>query len=144
MAEKVGGRIGIRGWVYAGRYGLERYAYTLHRITGLGLLLYFILHIFFSSVRLKGQGAWEGLMTSFSRPLFHFGEYLVFVAFVFHALNGIRLILAELGFTLGKPARPVYPYRISLDRGRPLFLILMGIAAIFVVLGGYDFFVAGH
>ena len=83
-------------------------------------------------------------MASFSRPLFHFGEYLVVSAFVFHALNGIRLVLAELGFTLGKPARPVYPYRISLDRGRPLFLVLMGIVVILLLLGGYDFFVVAH
>jgi succinate dehydrogenase/fumarate reductase cytochrome b subunit len=37
------------------------------------------------------------------------GEHLVFVAFAFHALNGVRLVLVELGFAVGKPLEPVYP-----------------------------------
>jgi len=31
---------GILGWVYAGKYSMERYLYILHRVTGLGILLY--------------------------------------------------------------------------------------------------------
>jgi len=36
---------GIRGMANPGRYGIERVAYWLMRITGLGLLFYFIGHI---------------------------------------------------------------------------------------------------
>lgn len=137
-------RLGIGGWVYAGRFSIERYAYILHRITGLGILLYFILHIFAASARVQGQGTWESLMKFLGKPVFVVGEYLVFLAFAYHALNGIRLTLAELGFTLGKPSRPVYPYRISIQRQRPLFIALMVISAILVVVGGYNFFFVGH
>ena len=31
-------RLGVWGWLGGGRWGLERYLYTLHRVTGLGLL----------------------------------------------------------------------------------------------------------
>ena len=31
-------RLGIAGWLGGGRWGFERYLYTLHRLTGLGLL----------------------------------------------------------------------------------------------------------
>ncbi len=134
-------RLGIGGWVYAGKYGIERYAYILHRITGLGLLAYFILHIFVTSTRAKGESAWKGIMALLGKPLFLFGEYLVFIAFAFHALNGIRLILAELGYTLGKPGRPIYPYETSLKRGRPVFLGLMVISAFLIIIGSYDFFI---
>ena len=34
-------RLGLKGWVAGGRWGPDRYLYTLHRVTGLGLLLYF-------------------------------------------------------------------------------------------------------
>jgi len=46
------------------------------------------------------------------------GEYLVFAAFAFHAVNGIRLVIVELGWGVGKPIEPVYPYRTSVDAQR--------------------------
>ena len=58
-------------------------------------------------------------------PVFTVGEYLVFAAFAFHALNGIRLVLVELGFAIGKPIEPVYPYRTSVDEQRPLAIGVM-------------------
>ena len=137
-------RLGIAGWVYAGRFGIERYAYILHRITGLGILFYFLLHIFVTSARVFGEESWESAMAFFGKPVFKIGEFLVYVAFAYHALNGIRLILAELGLTLGRPQRPEYPYSISVHRQRPLFIALMVVSAILIIAGGYDFFVIGH
>jgi len=136
-------KLGIGGWFYAGRYGPERYLYILHRLSGLGILLYFLLHIFVTAVRVKGPGPWESIMATFEHPIFKFGEYLVFLAFAFHALNGIRLIITELGFSLGKPAPPKYPYVISLSRQRVLTWILMIIAFLLIVVGFFDFYIVG-
>ncbi len=133
-------KLGLKGWVIAGRYGLERYAYTLHRITGLGILLYFIMHIFVTGSRLGGEHAWEAVLKSLENPFFKFGEFLVFLAFAFHALNGIRLVIAELGLMMGKPQRPIFPYVNSVRRQRPLFIVVMIVAAIIVILGGADFY----
>ncbi len=102
-------RLGISGWVAGGRWGFERYLYTLHRVTGLGLLTYFVLHILVTSSRALGQASWERAMASVGGPVFKVGEYLVFAAFAFHALNGIRLFLVELGVGIGRPIEPVYP-----------------------------------
>lgn len=132
--------LGLWGWLGGGRYGLERYAYALHRLTGLGLLLYFILHIFVTGSRLSGPNGWETAMKSMESPVFKLGEFLVFIGFAFHALNGIRLGLTELGFFLGKPARPVYPYRSSVMQQRPLLIVIMILAAIVIVAGGADFY----
>jgi len=134
-------RLGVTGWAVGGRWGLERYLYTLHRLTGLGLLFYFLLHIFVTSSRALGQDAWVRAMQTVSGPLFVLGEYAVFVAFAFHALNGVRLVLVELGIGVGKPIEPVYPYRTSVDVQRPLALAAMLLAAIVAVAGGFDFFV---
>lgn len=133
-------RLGIWGWLGGGRWGLERYLYSLHRITGLGLLLYFLLHILVTSSRAFGEEAWQSAMGLVSGPLFVAGEFLVFVAFVFHALNGVRLILVELGFVTGKPIEPVYPYRTSVDVQRPVSIAILVLAALAVVAGGADFF----
>jgi succinate dehydrogenase / fumarate reductase cytochrome b subunit len=133
-------RLGIWGWLGGGRWGAERYLYTLHRLTGLGLLAYFLMHIFVTSARAFGQQAWQQAMAQVAGTIFTLGEYAVFVAFAFHAVNGIRLVLIELGIGVGKPIEPVYPYRTSVDVQRPLAVGVMLIAAVLVVLGGLDFF----
>ena len=134
-------RLGMRGWLFGGRWGPERYLYSLHRITGLGLLLYLAMHVVLTSSRALGQGAWEEAMGRVSGPLFVIGEYLVFVAFAFHAINGLRLALAEIGFGVGKPIEPIYPYRTALDVQRPIVVVAMILVALLIVVGGLDFFV---
>lgn len=134
-------RLGMRGWLFGGRWGPDRYLYSLHRLTGLGLVLYFVLHIVLTSSRALGQDAWEASMGRVSGPVFLFGEYLVFVAFAFHAINGVRLVLAEIGIGVGKPIEPIYPYRTTLDEQRPIVVLTMILAALLVVVGGLDFFV---
>lgn len=136
--------LGLKGWAIGGKYSIERYLYTLHRITGIGILFYFILHIFVTSSRIFGPESWEKMMGTVSGPLFRLGEFLVYLAFCFHAFNGIRLILLELGFLVGKPIEPVYPYKTSIGKQRPVMYILMFFALIFILFGGYDFFLGGE
>lgn len=137
-------KLGLVGWFAGGRYGAERYAFILHRISGLGILFYFILHIFVTGSRIGGPKEWESTISTFKTPLFKFGEFLVFLAFAYHALNGVRLVLAELGFGLGKPTRPVFPYVNSVRRQRPLFIAVMIVAALIMVFGGADFYLLGN
>ncbi len=132
-------RLGVRGWIGGGRWGFERYLFTLHRVTGLGLLAYFLMHIFVTSARVFGREAWASAMAAVSGPFFKTGEYLVFLAFAFHAVNGVRLVLIELGWGVGRPIEPVYPYKTSLDAQRPLAVAVMIVAALVALLGGVQF-----
>jgi len=143
LAKKNGfpNRLGVWGWLGGGRWGAERYLYTLHRLTGLGLLAYFLLHIFVTSSRALGQTGWEQAMGAVTGSIFKIGEYLVFAAFAFHAINGIRLGIIELGFGVGGPIEPVYPYRTSLDVQRPLAIGVLVLAAVIFVLGTLNFWV---
>jgi len=134
-------RLGIRGWVGGGRWGFERYLYTLHRLTGLALLAYFTMHIFVTSARALGPESWKSAMDVVSGPLFAMGEYLVFAAFVFHAINGVRLGAIELGFAVGRPIEPIYPYATSVGRQRRLARAVLMIAFVVALWGGLDFFV---
>ncbi len=136
-------RLGIPGWLTGGRWGVERYLYTLHRITGIGLLIFFLVHIFESSLRIYGPAVWESAMESLRHPAFKAGEFLVFAGFAFHALNGLRLVLIEFGLAVGQAEEPVYPYRTSLNKQRPLMLVVMVIAALFIVAGGYNIIFLG-
>jgi succinate dehydrogenase / fumarate reductase cytochrome b subunit len=136
--------LGIRGWVYGGRYKLERYLYILHRVTGVGLLLFILFHFTATTVfRVQGQGVWEAAMGILKNPFLKVGEYLVVVAFVFHAVNGLRLVLQELGFALGKPIPPIYPYRDAIRKRRPLTIVLMVIIILLAAVALYDFMVGG-
>jgi succinate dehydrogenase / fumarate reductase cytochrome b subunit len=136
--------LGIIGWLGGGRWGVERYLYILHRLTGLGILMFFLIHIFASSVRMYGPESWAAAMAILKNPIFVLGEFLVFVAFVFHALNGIRLIFIELGLAVGKAEEPIYPYKSSLNNQRPLMMIVMVICAILILAGGYNTFFGSH
>ena len=130
-------RLKVRGWAVGGRWGIDRYAYTLHRITGLSILAYFLMHICVTSLRAWDIYLWtEGGFLH--QPIFRVGELLVFAAFAYHAFNGLRLFFVELGFAVGKPIEPVYPYKTSLGVQRPLFVAMMVLAAIFFAGGTWE------
>ncbi len=127
--------LGIAGWVWAGDYKMERYLYLLHRITGLGLMLFGVFHLIATTIfRMQGEAVWESTMAFLNNPLFAAGEYLVVVAFAYHALNGLRLILQELGFSLGKPVPPIYPFRDAIRRKRLWTVVTMAAVMVLVVL----------
>lgn len=151
MAEpkRYDNRLKVRGWAVGGRWGIDRYAYTLHRITGLAILTYFLMHICVTSLRAWGVYLWadEGTKTVLGlppgflhQPIFRIGEFLVFSAFAFHAFNGLRLFFVEMGFAVGKPIEPVYPYKTSLGVQRPLFVAMMVLAAVFFAGGAWELF----
>jgi succinate dehydrogenase / fumarate reductase cytochrome b subunit len=133
-------RLGLRGWVYAGKYTFERYLYIGHRLSGLGLIAYMVLHIIETANRMRGEEAWAELMALFASPPFKIIEYLLFAAAVFHAMNGVRLLMVELGFFLGKPEEPVYPYKSSVMKHRPLTYVIMLLAGLIILLGGSSLF----
>ena len=136
--------LGAGGWVWAGRYGLERYLYLLHRVTGLGIILFGMLHLVETTIfRVQGQDIWEATMALLSKPWFEVGLYLVAVAFIFHALNGLRLILQGLGFALGRPVRPIYPYKDALRKKRLGTMLMLAVIFIFALVFLFDFIVAG-
>jgi succinate dehydrogenase / fumarate reductase cytochrome b subunit len=120
-------RLGVKGWVWGGRYTIERYLYTLHRLTGLGLLLYVVLHLIMNGFRLGGEETWTNTIDFLTNPFGSVVEYLVMAAFIFHALNGGRLILQHLGYTLGNPKPPVYPYVDSIRRRRPITWVMLAV-----------------
>jgi len=73
------------------------WAWILHRITGLGLTAYILLHIVALTGLTKGEAAFNEEMALFSTPLFLFFEWVLGALVMFHALNGIRIALVDLG-----------------------------------------------
>lgn len=111
-SESAGGnREGIRGMANPRRYGIERVAYWLMRLSGLGLLAYFVGHIYETSSIIRGKDAWDEMLALTQTTEGHILLAIVIGMCVFHTGNGIRLILGHGGVWVGRPARPDYPYR---------------------------------
>ena len=143
-AQDRNNREGLKGWLNPGRYGWERISYWLQRLTGVGLLEYFVGHIYETSSLTQGIDAWNTMLELTQTPMGHMILLLVIGMSTFHSANGIRLIFTHGGKGLGKPGRPDYPYdATSLNyrqkSGIWIALILAAVAMLYgasVLFGG--------
>lgn len=138
-------REGIKGWLNPTRYGANRFAYWLQRLTGLGLLAYFIAHISETSNIVYGKEAWDKMLAFTQTTLGHIILIIVIGMCVFHAANGIRLYAAEHGKGIGKPGRPEYPYKpTSLHTPMKVSIWVSVVLAVIAMLyGAYVLFSGG-
>ncbi len=109
----------------------ERLAFLLHRVTGLVLLVYFVFHVLSMSEAFGGYGCCGGLagwvVSSWAV------RWVVAVAAWFHGVNGVRLLLAELGVGVGRPGIPRPPYVSGSLRSVQRLLVhivFLGLAAV--------------
>lgn len=136
------GREGLRGWLNPTRYGWERVSYWLQRLTGVGLLIYFIGHVYETSSLVNGIDAWNSMLELTQTTGGHIFLMLVIGASTFHTVNGIRLIFTESGLGLGKPGRPDYPYdatSLNYKQKSGIWVALL-LAAIAMFYGGLVMF----
>jgi len=140
---------GFKAWFLPERgANFERWLFTLHRITGIILILYLSLHIFVVGSRAFGKESWINTMKlvgsigeGFYHNLIKTLEYLLVLAVGFHAINGLRLLITEFGILLGKPRRPEYPYVASSLKNPKVFLyFLMILFFVYFLLGFQEFF----
>lgn len=73
------------------------WGFMLNRITGLGLLLYFVIHMAVLYQLTRGADAYDSFVTLMKNPFFLIGELLVIAAGIMHGINGIRLGLTSFG-----------------------------------------------
>lgn len=128
---------GFRGMANPSRYGIERVAYWLMRLSGLGLLAYFIAHIYETSSILRGRAGWDEFLELTQTTEGHIVLAIVIGMCVFHTVNGIRVMLGHGGVGVGSPARPDYPYSPRSQNARHKITIYSAIvlAAIAMMYG---------
>lgn len=121
----------------------ERWAFVLHRLTGIYIVLYFLAHMYFTSLTPYPE-SWLGFLSIVeNNPAITIGEWILFGSLVFHGLNGIRLLVAEaLARGIGRPKRPVYPYVMGSLAGwqRKALYIILAVSIILWVAGGIVMF----
>lgn len=77
--------------------GLGMWAWLLFRISGLVLVAYLFVHIWVISRGRAGVDQLDDLFDFFHNPVLVFFELVLVGAVLYHALNGVRIILMDLG-----------------------------------------------
>ncbi len=96
------------------------WAWVLHRLTGLGLALYLLIHIVLMGLSLlRGEEAFDAALSVLMGSRF-FGllETLLLAAVLYHGFNGIRILLFDMGLGIDVRAQKI------------IFWVFMGMAAI--------------
>ena len=70
--------------------------WLLHRVSGLGIVLFLGFHIFGMSMSAFNPPLHEQMLELYKTPLFSLGELALAALLVFHAVNGTRIAILEL------------------------------------------------
>jgi succinate dehydrogenase / fumarate reductase, cytochrome b subunit len=81
------------GTLYRGREGM--WSWVLHRITGIGIYFFLLVHILDTALVRVSPEAYNAVIGAYQTPLMGVAEIGLVAAIVFHALNGLRIILVD-------------------------------------------------
>jgi succinate dehydrogenase / fumarate reductase cytochrome b subunit len=91
----------FQGTLYRGREGM--WGWVLHRITGVAIYFFLLVHVLDSALLRVSPRAYNAVIDTYKQPIMGIGEAALVAAIMFHALNGIRIILID--FWGGGPKR---------------------------------------
>lgn len=82
-------------------YSTDNLLFILHRITGVGLLAYLLIHIWMvSTAMLGGPEMFDRVMGVLAAPEFLIADIVLLGSITFHMINGLRLMAHERGWWL--------------------------------------------
>lgn len=79
--------------MYRGREG--QWAFLLHRLSGLAILAYFLLHVVSISLIIFGEETYMRVHELYDFWMFRVGLLFVTAGVVYHAFNGLRIIVMD-------------------------------------------------
>lgn len=90
------------------RGGIGQWSWALHRVTGVGVLVFLLLHILDTSLIILGPEHYNTIIALYRVPIFRVMEVGLFAAVLFHALNGVRIILVDFWPDLTRVHRQLF------------------------------------
>jgi succinate dehydrogenase / fumarate reductase cytochrome b subunit len=99
-------------------------AWLIHRVTGLALVLYLVMHFYVLGQAQKSQDAFNKIMMAFHSPIIKVFEIVLLFGVIYHTINGIRVLLFDVGILKGN----AYKW---------IFWVFMVIGLGLFVVGGY-------
>lgn len=82
-----------RGTLYRGREGM--WSWVLHRITGVAIFFFLLVHVLDTALIRVSPEAYNAVIGTYKIPIMTFGEIVLVAGIVFHAMNGLRIILVD-------------------------------------------------
>ncbi|PZE85010.1 succinate dehydrogenase, cytochrome b556 subunit [Curtobacterium sp. MCBD17_032] len=82
-----------QGTLYRGSIGM--WSWVLHRITGVAIYFFLLVHILDTALVRLSPEAYNAVIGTYKTPLMNLGEIALVGAIVFHAFNGLRIILID-------------------------------------------------
>ncbi len=93
FGETMKGYAKYRGWGHV--------AFVLHRVTGLGIILFLLIHVVDTAFAYCCPPLYEHAVELYRSPVFGVGEILLVFAVIYHALNGLRILVFDLWYHEG-------------------------------------------
>ena len=81
------------GTLYRGREGM--WSWVLHRITGVAIFFFLLVHILDTSLVRISPEAYNAVIGTYKTPIMGLGEVALVAAIGLHALNGLRIICID-------------------------------------------------
>ncbi|SNT16905.1 succinate dehydrogenase subunit C [Micrococcales bacterium KH10] len=81
------------GTLYRGREGM--WSWIAHRVTGLLIYLFLVVHVLDTALVRVSPEAYNAVIGTYKTPIMGIGEAGLVAAVVFHAFNGIRIVLVD-------------------------------------------------
>ena len=81
------------GTLYRGREGM--WSWVAHRISGVAIFFFLFVHVLDTATVRISPEAYDAVIGQYKNPVMGLGELGLVGAVVFHALNGIRIILVD-------------------------------------------------
>ncbi len=110
-------------WFDVGGRKTGTWAFALNRLTGLGLMLYLMLHLGMLTLLLLGEEQWDAFIELARHPLILALDVVLIFGILYHGLNGIRVTLVGMG--------------IAVRWQKKLFWILMAVGALLLAVSGW-------
>lgn len=81
------------GTLYRGREGM--WSWVAHRISGIAIFFFLLVHVLDTAMVRVSPEAYNAVMHIYKNPIMGLGEAALVAAIVYHAFNGIRIILVD-------------------------------------------------
>ena len=111
------------------RGAIGQWSWVLHRLTGIGVVLFLALHVIDTSWAVFYPDLYVKAIAAYQSPIFTIGEFGLVFAVVYHAFNGLRIVVFD-----NKPE--LWKYQAQAAIG-VLVLTLLVLAPVFLGMAGH-------